>query len=169
MHLFRISLLVMSLLCATAAATAPADRVTTGELTDATLFADKYAIPESLAYQIVRAADRHGVARGLAFQLVRAESDFDWHARGKLGEIGLTQLLPSTARGLHPGLTTRQIYEPAVNLDLGMKHLASLLARYHCNQPIALIGYNAGTRHADAVYREFGYARRVLGLPECNL
>jgi soluble lytic murein transglycosylase-like protein len=74
------------------------------------------------------------------------------------------QLMPQTARQY----AVRNPYDPASNLDAGVKHLKSLLDRFELT--LALAAYNAG----EATVRRFGgippfqetrdYVRQVLGL-----
>src|SRR2546426_5893327 len=52
----------------------------------------------------------------ISFRLVRVESGFNPKARSKVGAIGYTQVLPSTARLYEPGLTTAQLYDRGTNL-----------------------------------------------------
>ena len=68
---------------------------------------------------------------GLAFRLVRVESRFDTRAKSTAGAVGLTQILPSTARLYEPGLTPRQLYDRDTNLRLGFRFRVVIVAR--CN------------------------------------
>src|SRR6266705_50070 len=70
------------------------------------------------------------------------------NARSKVGAIGYTQILPSTARLYEPGLTTTQLYDRSTNLRLGFRYLRDLLERYEGNPEaklrLALLAYNRG-------------------------
>ncbi len=69
-------------------------------------YSTKYAVPAGLAGKVFDASLREGIDPELAFRLVALESEFNEHAISKVGAIGLTQLMPSTAklyqRGDHP-------------------------------------------------------------------
>jgi soluble lytic murein transglycosylase-like protein len=92
------------------------------------------------------------------------ESAYRPDARSRKGAKGLMQLMPQTARQY----AVRNPYDPASNLDAGVKHLKSLLDRFELT--LALAAYNAG----EATVRRFGgippfqetrdYVRQVLGL-----
>ncbi len=73
------------------------------------------------------------VDRALVYALVRQESGFNPAARSPDGAQGLMQLLPSTASFIARDRSlrkrkSRQLYDPATNLDLGQRYIAHLLA-----------------------------------------
>jgi hypothetical protein len=68
-------------------------------------YSTHYAIAADLAAAIYDVALAEGVDPALAFRLVKVESGFNPNARSKVGAIGYTQVLPSTARLYEPGLT----------------------------------------------------------------
>ena len=108
------------------------------------------------------AASRHGVDVRLVRAVVQVESAYRPNARSRKGAKGLMQLMPQTARQY----AVRNPYDPASNLDAGVKHLKSLLERFELT--LALAAYNAG----EATVRRFGgippfqetrnYVRQVL-------
>ena len=110
------------------------------------------------AVEIRAAAARHGVPPQLVRALIRKESGFDAGARGKAGEIGLMQLLPSGAAAEWarvnkvPRPDERSLFEVPVNLDIGCWYLGRALNRWSCckdKEILALAEYNAGARNAD--------------------
>ena len=127
--------------------------------------------PVPYANLIAAAADRHGVDRVLLTALVRQESNFRPRARSRAGAVGLTQLMPRTARGL--GLVVdrrRRIDErvlPAKALDAGARYLREQLDRFRSIR-LALAAYNAGPRAVRRYggvppYRETrAYIRRIF-------
>ena len=125
----------------------------------------RFHIDPELAGKIVRAAGRNGLDTGLAFRLVQQESRFRVNALGDAGEIGLTQIKPSTAEQLRPGITIEQLYEPDVNLELGFAYLARLRDRYHGNMWRAAMAYNAGMSAADTLPGDTQYAVTLVGAP----
>ena len=90
--------------------------------------------------EIDAAASRHGVDPALLRALVRQESGFDPAARSPAGALGLTQLMPATARSL--GVTNP--LDPAQALEGGAKYLRQQLDRFHGDVARALAAYNAG-------------------------
>jgi hypothetical protein len=86
------------------------------------------------------AAHRHGLDPGLVLAVVAVESGFRPQAVSPKGAQGLMQLMPRTASEL--GVT--DAFDPAQNLDGGVRHLGSLLALYDGDVRRALAAYNAG-------------------------
>src|SRR5260370_6095942 len=109
-------------------------------------YSTHYNIAADLAAAIYDVALSEGVDPGLAFRLVRTESGFNPKAKSKVGAIGYTQVLPSTARLYEPGLTTPQLYERNTNLRLGFRYLRDLLERYEgtpdAKLRLALLAHN---------------------------
>lgn len=104
------------------------------------------------ADEIAAAATRHDLDPRMLAALVRAESGFRQEARSSAGAIGLTQLMPATARGL--GVDP---YDALQNLDGGAKYLKSMLDRFGSPQ-LALAAYNAGP----------GRVERAGGIPNIS-
>lgn len=131
-------------------------------------YSTHFGVPAGLASNVFDAAIREGIDPELAFRLVRLESEFNPHAVSRVGAIGLTQLMPSTARLYEKGITTQQLYQPEVNLRVGMRYLRTLLDQFHGNVRLALLAYNRGE---DAVWRDVkaginpgnGYDKSVVG------
>ena len=83
-------------------------------------YSTHYNIPADLAAAIYDVALSEGVDPGLAFRLVRTESGFNANAKSKVGAVGYTQVLPSTARLYEPGLTNKQLFDRSTNLRLAL-------------------------------------------------
>ena len=132
-------------------------------------FAMRYRISPDLAREIHAAAREEGIDPELAFRLVRVESGFNPRARSYAGALGLTQLMPHTARWLDRRMTTREaILEPGRNLRVGFRYLRGLIAKYDGDLRLALLAYNRGDGAVDRDLRrgrnpENGYSRMVLG------
>ncbi|HSD32712.1 MAG TPA: transglycosylase SLT domain-containing protein [Gemmatimonadales bacterium] len=148
-----------------------------GELTVARLQLDRadavmefsggYHIAADLAAAIYDIALAEGIEPGLAFRLVSVESRFDVRAHSAAGAVGLTQILPSTARLFEPSLTIDQIYERETNLRLGFRYLHDLLVRYDDDLERALLAYNRGPAKVQelvtaGVDPSNGYAQSVM-------
>jgi soluble lytic murein transglycosylase-like protein/TolA-binding protein len=95
----------------------------------------------------------------LVLALIRQESLFDARARSPAAAMGLMQLLPATARrvakqiGL-PLASNEQLFQPELNLTLGMQYLKDLLQRYSDNWFKAIAAYNAGEAAVDRWEKE---------------
>lgn len=93
---------------------------------------------------IRNAAKKHGVPTEIAEAVVQVESNFNPKARGAAGEIGLMQIKPATARGLGFRGSASKLYDPAVNLEWGMKYLAGAHQRASGDVCGTILRYNAG-------------------------
>jgi transglycosylase-like protein with SLT domain len=95
---------------------------------------------EQIDHYIDEAAARHHVDPNLVRALVKVESNFNPRAVSSKGAIGLMQLMPATAR-LYD---VRNPYDPAQNVDAGVRHLKGLLDNFKGDVPLSLAAYNAG-------------------------
>lgn len=130
-------------------------------------YSNRYNIRPDLAAAVYDIARAEGIEPDLAFRLVSVESGFDLRARSRAGAIGLTQVVPSTARVLDPGVTAEQLYERDTNLRLGFRYLHDLLYRYDGNLERALLAYNRGPSKVQDLLRagvspRNGYAKHVM-------
>ena len=91
------------------------------------------------------AAHRHRVDHRLVESLIEMESSFDHTAVSRAGAMGLMQLMPAVARRY--GVSDP--FDPAQNVDAGVRYLRSLLLRYAGNVEYALAAYNAGPGAVD--------------------
>ncbi len=91
--------------------------------------------------------------------LVRQESVFNPEARSHAGALGLTQLLPGTAKPLAKSVLRVRyrrafLYDPGVNARLGAAFLRQLLDRFGGHQAYALAAYNGGPARMQRVLAE---------------
>ena len=126
-----------------------------------------YDVSPSLARQIHAAAVANGIDPKLAFGLVRTESAFRSSATSPVGAVGLTQLMPATARWLRQGVTRSDLRNPEVNLSIGFRYLRGLIRKYDGDTALALTAYNRGPGTVDRVLKrggnpDNGYAGMVL-------
>jgi len=112
---------------------------------------------------INHASKKYGVSPHFIKAVIAVESCFKPRARGGLGEKGLMQLMPGTARMLG----VKNGYSPWQNIHGGTKYLKSLLVRYNGNKHYAAAAYNGGP---GAVSKKYGpkfkqvrrYSRHVM-------
>jgi membrane-bound lytic murein transglycosylase B len=115
---------------------------------------------------IAAAADTYGVDPIIVQALIQVESNYNPRSRSSKGAMGLMQLMPSVAREYN----VRNAYDPASNIDAGVRKLKSLMESMKGNLSLALAAYNAG----EAAVSKFGgvppyretrsYVSRILAL-----
>ena len=103
--------------------------------------------PIALGDAIVEQARAAHVDPGLVAALIRQESSFNPHATSAPGARGLMQVMPDVGKAIarslgYPYWDPALLYEPDVNLELGISHLRSALAGRAAVR--ALAAYNAG-------------------------
>jgi soluble lytic murein transglycosylase-like protein len=118
--------------------------------------AQGYEVTGSLARTIGEAAEKYDIDPTVAFGLVRAESGFRNAATSRVGAVGLTQLMPGTARWLEPGTTRSDLRDPETNVEIGFKYLRSLIDRFDGDVDLALTAYNRGPGTVDRVLKRGG-------------
>jgi soluble lytic murein transglycosylase-like protein len=99
-----------------------------------------------LAGQTARALQ---VDAGLVDAVIQVESGYNVRARSPKGASGLMQLIPTTASRF--GVSNP--FDPADNIQGGVKYLGYLLKQFHGDVPLSLAAYNAGE---NAVLRSGG-------------
>jgi soluble lytic murein transglycosylase-like protein len=127
-----------------------------------------YRVPDALAADIHEAAVANDIDPEIAFGLVRTESGFRTSATSPVGAVGLTQLMPATARWMQPGVTRSQLRDEETNLRIGFRYLRELIDKYDGDTRMALLAYNRGPGTVDRVLKrggnpDNGYARKVMG------
>lgn len=120
-------------------------------------YSARYAIPADMAARIEEIARAEDIDPDLAFGLVRAESEFNHRAKSSVGAVGLTQLMPSTAKYFRVNGTTRHnLYDRDTNLRIGFRYLKTLIDKYNGNVRLALLAYNRGPDRVDQILRSGG-------------
>ena len=107
-------------------------------------YSSRYKIGADLASSIMEVAQAEGIDPELAFRLVKLESDFNTHATSPVGAVGLTQVMPSTAKYYVKGITRERLYDPHTNLRVGFRYLRGLVNEYNGDVKLALLVYNRG-------------------------
>ncbi len=93
---------------------------------------------KAIIQQATKAARFYKIPSKLFIALIQQESAFNIHAISPKGAIGLTQLMPDTAKalGVNPKI-------PKQNIDGGARYLASQYRKFK-SWELALAAYNAG-------------------------
>jgi soluble lytic murein transglycosylase-like protein len=119
-----------------------------------------------------RHAETHALNPALVRAVIQAESAWNTRAVSSKGALGLMQLMPATAAEM--GVSDP--FDPAQNIQAGVRYLKALLDRYDGNAELALAAYNAGPgavdRHGRKVppYRETrAYVRKIVSVTEVRM
>lgn len=112
------------------------------------------------AYEVSRSiiveANHHGMDPLFLMAVITTESHFNPKVRGSHGEIGLMQILPSTAAWLAPqaGIDSAKIdlEDPSTNIRIGATYFAQLRKRFN----------NHGTRYVSAYNMGVANVRRLV-------
>ncbi len=109
---------------------------------------------------VVSYSRRQEVDPALVLALIREESFFRSDVRSPANAHGLMQLLHGTARQMANGsrLKVNDLYDPEINIRLGLQYLKMLLERYDGRLYLALAAYNAGPHRADQWLKDFPLA-----------
>ena len=100
---------------------------------------------EALRGLAARIARKHAVDEALVLAVIEVESRYDAFAVSPRGAMGLMQLMPQTAARFAVSNT----FNPAENVDGGVRYLKELLERYSGQVRLALAAYNAGEKAVD--------------------
>lgn len=96
-------------------------------------------VPDAMRAPLQIAAARYGVSPDLLAALVWQESRWRPAAVSAKGAVGLTQLMPGTARAM-----AVDAKDPAANLDGGAHYLRRMLDTFDGDVERALAAYNSG-------------------------
>jgi len=116
-----------------------------------------------------KAAERAGIPPEIAEAVVRTESGYDPNVTGAVGEIGLMQVRPSTARLLGFTGSLEELREPHTNIELGVAYLAGAWRLANGDICTAVMKYRAGHGETRFSERSIDYCLRVRSyLAEAN-
>jgi hypothetical protein len=110
---------------------------------------------------IASEAAKQNIPPALADAVATVESAYDPSAIGGSGEVGLMQVLPSTAEMLGFRGTLAQLAEPETNIRFGVRYLAGAWAATGGRLCEALMKYRAGYGETTMSLRSITYCRRA--------
>ena len=100
-------------------------------------------------------ANKRDVDPLLIYALMKRESLFQKRVKSYANAYGLMQILPSTAQRLSKSLNYSEynepmdLYEPEININLGIYYLQNLIKQFDGSLPQVLASYNAGENRVE--------------------
>lgn len=125
-----------------------------------------FSSQEHIDSLIEQSAGYHQVDPDLVRAVVQVESNYNPFAVSPRGAMGLMQLIPGTARRF--GVSNA--FDPAENLDGGIRYLKHLMEIFDGNLELSLAGYNAGenavarNRRVPPIRETRDYLRKINAL-----
>jgi soluble lytic murein transglycosylase-like protein len=118
---------------------------------------------------VKEAAARYGIPVEIVDAVIRTESGYNPNVTGAVGEIGLMQVLPSTARMLGFSGTLEELREPHANIAYGVQYLAGAWRLANGDICTTAMKYRAGHGETRFSARSIDYCVRVRSyLAEVN-
>ncbi len=116
----------------------------TGCAVDGNAFAMAPRKPAEIKQVVMHEAVRMRVPVSLALAVAHAESGFDASAESSKGARGVMQVMPATAKYEY-GIDPQLLWNPRINIRVGLHFLKRLLNRYRGRIDLALSYYNGGS------------------------
>ena len=108
----------------------------------------KFSYPRGYWSYVDKYSKMHDLDPYLVYAVIREESRFKSRALSHSWAHGLMQIIPSTGRiicrKLGISYARWKMYEPRVNIQMGVWYLADLIKRFDGNIELAVAGYNGG-------------------------
>ena len=118
----------------------------------------------SIINLVIKSADKVGIPRSLALAVAHTESNFNPYAESHKGARGVMQIMPTTSKQeylIHPD----RLWDPELNIIIGLHYLKGLLKRYRGRSDLALSFYNGGSavdRRGKGSPRVIPYTRKYV-------
>jgi peptidoglycan lytic transglycosylase len=121
----------------------------------------KQVYPAGWGDLVEEEAAADGVDPLLMLALIRQESSFDPHAQSGAQAMGLTQVVPSTARNIAGRLrrddfAVSDLFKPSVSIEFGTSFLQELLIQYKGQVFPSLAAYDAGGGNVSRWLQRYG-------------
>ena len=89
----------------------------------------------------------------MVYAIIKAESNFNENAKSASNAVGLMQIMEATAietaNKMDLNVTEEDLFNPELNINIGLKYFSNLVNKYNDNYYLAIIAYNAGIGNVD--------------------
>jgi soluble lytic murein transglycosylase-like protein len=109
-------------------------------------------------------AKRSGLPAQVAYAVIEIESNFHPHARGGDGEVGLMQVMPSTAHMLGFRGTLDELAEPRTNIRYGVRYLSEAWRLGGQDLCTTVMKYRAGHNETRFSHLSVHYCQRARAI-----
>ena len=107
----------------------------------------KIIYPLEYAEFVEKYSEEYGIDKYLTYAIIKAESNFNENAKSNSNAIGLMQIMEATAletaEKMNLKITEEDLFNPEINIKLGLKYFSELNKEYN-NYQMAIVAYNAG-------------------------
>lgn len=113
----------------------------------------KKIYPLKYSQYVEKYAEEYKIDKYMVYAIIKAESNFNEKAKSSSNAIGLMQIMETTAietaNKMSLNVTEEDLFDPELNIKIGLKYFADLLKNYDNNYALAIIAYNAGIGNVD--------------------
>lgn len=118
----------------------------------------KKIYPLKYSEYVEKYAEEYNIDKYLVYAIIKAESNFEENAKSTSNAVGLMQIMESTAietaNKIDLQISQEELFNPDINIKIGLKYFTSLLEKYNNNYNLAIIAYNAGIGNVDKWIQE---------------
>lgn len=101
---------------------------------------------------------RYNIDPYMVYAIIKAESNFNPNAKSSSNAVGLMQIMEATAietaNKMELNISEKELFNPDINIHIGVKYFTDLLNKYNNNYYLAIVAYNAGIGNVDKWIKE---------------
>ena len=113
----------------------------------------KKIYPLKYSEYVEKYAEEYNIDKYLVYAIIKAESNFEENAKSASNAVGLMQIMEATAietaNKMELNVTENDLFNPELNIKIGLKYFTTLVEKYNDNYNLAIIAYNAGIGNVD--------------------
>ena len=113
----------------------------------------KKIYPIKYSEYVEKYSEEYNIDKYLVYAIIKVESNFEEQAKSNSNAIGLMQIMEATAvetaNKIDLNFIKEDLFNPELNIKIGIKYFTTLLEKYKNNYNLAIIAYNAGIGNVD--------------------